>query len=161
MKFRNLRIAWSVGWGLLAVLLCMLWVRSHSIYDAIGWHSKTSMYYSLSSQYGHITFVKGYSPIITTAGVNYSIGHKALEPFVGSPSEPELSSLLGLRWYCSHGVRAFREFILALPHWLVLLFTIVVAAAPWLRWRFRLRTLFIATTLVAVMLGLIVYAVRR
>src|SRR5262245_44068012 len=29
MKFRKLRIAWSVTWALLAVLLCVLWVRSH------------------------------------------------------------------------------------------------------------------------------------
>jgi hypothetical protein len=30
MRFRNLRIAWSVAWGLLAVLLIVLWVRSSS-----------------------------------------------------------------------------------------------------------------------------------
>ena len=29
VKFRKLRIAWSVGWGLVAVLLCVLWVRSY------------------------------------------------------------------------------------------------------------------------------------
>ena len=38
-----------------------------------------------------------------------------------------------------------------------------LAAAPWIRWsrRFSLRTLLIATTLVAVVLGLIVYAARQ
>ena len=29
MRFRKLRIAWSVAWGVLAVLLCVLWVRSY------------------------------------------------------------------------------------------------------------------------------------
>lgn len=29
MKYRKLRIAWSVAWGVVAVSLCMLWVRSH------------------------------------------------------------------------------------------------------------------------------------
>ena len=29
MKYRKLRIAWSVAWGLLAVLLFVLWVRSY------------------------------------------------------------------------------------------------------------------------------------
>jgi hypothetical protein len=29
MRFRKLRIAWSVGWGLLGVLLIVLWVRSY------------------------------------------------------------------------------------------------------------------------------------
>jgi hypothetical protein len=36
-----------------------------------------------------------------------------------------------------------------------------IAAVPWIRWRFRLRTLLIATTLVAVVLGLVLYAVRN
>ena len=35
-----------------------------------------------------------------------------------------------------------------------------LAVAPWLRWRFTLRTLLIATTLVAVVLGLIVAVLR-
>jgi hypothetical protein len=30
MKYRKLRIAWSVAWGVVAVLLCMLWVRSYT-----------------------------------------------------------------------------------------------------------------------------------
>ena len=29
MKFRKLRIAWSVAWGAVAVLLCALWVRNY------------------------------------------------------------------------------------------------------------------------------------
>src|SRR5690349_16362953 len=35
MKYRKRRIAWSVVWGLLAVLLCVLWVRSYLMSD--GW----------------------------------------------------------------------------------------------------------------------------
>jgi hypothetical protein len=30
MRFRKLRIAWSVGWGIACVLLIVLWVRSYS-----------------------------------------------------------------------------------------------------------------------------------
>jgi hypothetical protein len=33
MRFRKLRIAWSVGWSLLAVLLIALWVRSYRHWD--------------------------------------------------------------------------------------------------------------------------------
>ena len=29
MRFRKLRIVWSVAWGMVAVLLCVLWVRSY------------------------------------------------------------------------------------------------------------------------------------
>ncbi len=37
MRFRKLRIAWSVVWGLAAVLLIALWVRSYDTDDhAVG-----------------------------------------------------------------------------------------------------------------------------
>ena len=48
---------------------------------------------------------------------------------------------------------------IVMPYWLLLFFTLAVAAAPRIR-RFSLRTLLIATTLVAVVLGLIVAALR-
>ena len=36
MRYRKLRIAWSVGWGVVAVLLCVLWVRSYRWIDEVG-----------------------------------------------------------------------------------------------------------------------------
>ena len=52
--------------------------------------------------------------------------------------------------------------VVLLPHWFDITVSsdFLIAAAPWLRWRFSLRTLLIATTLVAVVLGLIVWAAR-
>ena len=46
-----------------------------------------------------------------------------------------------------------------LPHWLPAMIVAAIGTAPWLPWfsRFSLRTLLIATTLVAVVLGLIVW----
>ena len=43
------------------------------------------------------------------------------------------------------------------PYWLLILSTAAITITPWLRWptRFSLRTLLIATTLVALLLGLI------
>jgi hypothetical protein len=51
-----------------------------------------------------------------------------------------------------------------LPHWAVVVFFGSLAILPWMphvRWRFSLRTLLIATTLVAVVLGLAVYAAGK
>jgi hypothetical protein len=48
------------------------------------------------------------------------------------------------------------------PLWCMVLIPAALGVGPWLsflRWRFSLRTLLIATTLIAVVLGLIVYAV--
>jgi hypothetical protein len=51
MKFRKLRIAWSVGWGLLAVLLVVLWVRSYSHRE--GWiHQTSGKHFQVISQLG-------------------------------------------------------------------------------------------------------------
>jgi hypothetical protein len=48
--------------------------------------------------------------------------------------------------------------VIQFPDWLPLMFCTAAAIGPWLRWRFSLRTLLIATTLIAVVLGLAVYA---
>src|SRR3954447_9768164 len=37
LKYRKLRIAWSVFWGLTCVLLVVLWVRSYWCEDVLGW----------------------------------------------------------------------------------------------------------------------------
>ena len=54
--------------------------------------------------------------------------------------------------------------ILFVPSWFPVLLSATLAAVtfPWKRlsWRFTLRTLLVATTLVAVLLGLIVWATR-
>ncbi len=42
------------------------------------------------------------------------------------------------------------------PYWFPVVITTAFAAAPWVRWRFSIRTVLIATTLVAVVLGAIV-----
>jgi hypothetical protein len=46
------------------------------------------------------------------------------------------------------------------PYWFLILMSILFGTAPWVLRRFSLRTLLIATTLVAVVLGLIAYAAR-
>jgi hypothetical protein len=51
-------------------------------------------------------------------------------------------------------------FHIVVVHWVPVITALVFAVLPWIRWHFRLRTMLIATTLVAVVLGLIVYAVR-
>lgn len=51
---------------------------------------------------------------------------------------------------------------LVIPYWFPTFLCGIAVAAPWIaeRWRFRLRSLLIATTLVAVVLGVIVVFAR-
>ena len=87
MRFRKLRIAWSVGWGFLAVLLIVLWVR-----DYLDTRLVASLPYAF--------------PLLGAAGL-------AIAPWATGPT------------------------------------------------RFSLRTLLIATTLLAMLLGLAVWAASR
>jgi hypothetical protein len=50
-----------------------------------------------------------------------------------------------------------------MPHWFLLLVASSIAILPWVGWStsFSLRTLLIATTLVAVVLGFVVYAIGQ
>lgn len=83
MKYRKLQIAWSVVWGLLAVLLIVLWIANY----------------------------------------------------------PGNSHVFG-------------------EYWMPLLIVFTLALASWVRLRFRMDSLLIATTLVAIVLGLVVYCSR-
>jgi len=56
MKYRKLRIVWSVVWGIAAVLLCVLWMRSYwvAVYARHEVDKKPlkSQVFSISSDYG-------------------------------------------------------------------------------------------------------------
>jgi hypothetical protein len=62
------------------------------------------------------------------------------------------STALGIQWTCVGG------FGLVIPGWMPVVFIGALATIPWIPWscHFSLRTLLIATTVVAVGLGLIV-----
>src|SRR3982751_549666 len=140
MTFRNLRVAWSVFCGLACILLIVLWVRSYWWVD-IANHSQ----YSLTSMQGKLC-------------VNESFD------VLGNPvTRPASFTLVNRFWgsaFETSGLTIRRRGTgLAIPYWSLLLPMAALAGITWIRWRFTLRTLLIATTLVAVVLGAIVYAV--
>jgi len=49
------------------------------------------------------------------------------------------------------------------PHWFAILTFATLSVVPWIRWRtrFSIRALLIGTTLIAVALGIVVYALRK
>src|SRR3954471_20686925 len=151
MRFRKLRIAWSVMWGVAAVLLVVLWVRSYWWYDIRGYYSPVGSL-SLESQHGK---VKVYT----------AIGHARGGGFVGGTvydkdnrNGPRLE-----RWGFSHSLLQPFDLYMAMPHWLPILLLATSGVVPWIRWinwRFSLRSLLIVTTLVAIVLGLIVWVAK-
>ena len=87
----------------------------------------------------------------TTKYINVSSDAGQLSLGVG-----DLPGVMPGYWRGKPGVYVGGQFVM--PHLLLLLGTAVLSALPWLPWRFSLRTLLIATTLVAVVLGIIVAA---
>jgi hypothetical protein len=146
MRFRKLRIAWSVGCVIACVLLIVFWVRSY-------WWADTA-----SNLLGHYLFSLHGNVVIDDAiGFEFADG-KAVY-FGAGPIGPFFTMSFPLA-----NVAALREGSgVAVPYWTLILPFAVLAATAWLRQlprRFTVRTLLITTTLVAVVLGLAVYASR-
>jgi hypothetical protein len=133
MRFRKLRIAWSVACGIACVLPIALWVRSYS----------------------------GSSKPLTEVG-SYTL--RVTQGMLRAEStcvvhHPDRIDRLGIHnAYWTHSNWTSQK-----PLWCILPFLVMTAWAPWIRWsnHFSLRTLLITTTLIAVGLGLAVYAARK
>jgi hypothetical protein len=151
MRFRKLRIAWSVVWGIVAVLLIVLWVRSYWCFDTCSVCFDGNRGHWLGSIAGEIRYGR---PIDASGahGLRWQTYDEPVNEWL--QHESPRNSVFGFRWGKSpqgpHGCPI-------VPHWFPVLFFGLIAAAPWLPRRFTLSTLLIATTLVAVVLGLFVW----
>jgi hypothetical protein len=145
MRYRKLRIAWCIG-GLAVVLLTAFWVWNCSYSFAIYKRSPTKMV-GLTSYCGGLTAFR-----VTWEG-----------KWIGKQEAD------GWHFHTTHEVKrpsfllfllpsVDRQYIL-IPTWCLIVLSIAVAVVP-IHWRFSLRTLLIATTLIAVVLDLIVWMSR-
>src|SRR5690349_11539809 len=139
MSFRKLRIAWSVGCGIVCLLLIVFWVRSYWWRDLLSGHT-ANRWFVIESVSGHVAFMSQND----AAGISTTWSFGSWGPH---------TQRFGLRL----------NYDLALRYWSFVVSFALLAVTPWLavlrskpsqsRWRFSLRTLLIATTLVAVLLG--------
>ena len=152
MKYRKLRIAWSVACGIASMLLMALWVRSYLWADYLKAPYPKGRDLVVVSRSGQLEVELYY---LTAGELSYwqfdRLGPSELMELDG---EPSLSGLgFKLYWGVPSGI--------VVPLWFLVFFSVSLAGLPWIRLskRFSLRTLLIATTLVAIMLGLIVAVV--
>jgi hypothetical protein len=149
MRYRKLRIAWSVAWGVVCALLVVLWVRSSHHAESIYIPVAGSYEFSCYSEYGSVQF-----DIIDYGTGEFALDSEEIEPMGYVPPGQ------GFWWYLGFAVDSWPGgSVVMLPYWLICGVSVCIVIAPWIRLsnRFSLRTLLIATTLVAVMLGLIVW----
>jgi hypothetical protein len=150
MKYRNLRIAWSVVWGVAAVLLVVLWVRSYWWADLLGYRIGQT-YVAAGSGRG-IAFFRW-----TTFQPSVTVGNKVGWELSEGPTGTIDSSLKPLEWSLDTNPAAAFGFFISVPCWFCVACSAALSFVALNRYRFSLRTLLIATTLVAIMLGLIVW----
>jgi hypothetical protein len=158
LKYRKLRIAWSMGWGIVAVLLIALWMRSYSLLD--------DATYTISDGAGY-KFISLKDEILATRYP--SLGDAVTQGWYHRTGTTEgiatLSKHRSFKFLCfAFGVSDGWPYLIVVPTWFTVGLASSFAIAPWitwLRWRFSLRTLLIATTLVAIALTLVVYTARN
>ena len=142
MRFRNLRIAFSSTCGIACVLLIGLWVRSYTWHDYVKRLNGNSM--------SELSVLTGSIEVSRAGPFPDSNYRTERHSFRANGSRPDFL------WDTSGGLWRIR-----FPIWLLIVVCSTMTAIPWISWRFSLRTLLIATTLVAVVLGLIVALVNR
>src|SRR4051794_27557103 len=59
LRFRKLRITWSMFWGLACVLLVVLWTRSHFQRDSLSWTVGSTGELQIASFRGGVTLFSG------------------------------------------------------------------------------------------------------
>jgi hypothetical protein len=159
MRFRKLRIACSVACALACVLLIASWVRSYWVQYRLMYPTTGQAVIEVDSAAG-IVWVQEYD-VFPGVKWNRALYQFKLDgQFLAVVNEVRQKTFLGFARFGTNSVISERTTVV--PYWFLVLVSASLVYAPWLPWssRFGLRTLLIATTLVAVILGAIVYAVR-
>ena len=159
--FGRWRLATSAFFALVTVALCVLWVRSY-FFGEIWEVRTTSDLYQVHSKVGRIAFWQqspNPGPHSQLLLDELSLGRSFSSFEVKNPSWERLGERgrLGFEFYGDRNARR-----IVVPFWFLVCVPIGLAIVPWsfgVR-RFSLRTLLITTTMLAVTLGVAVWAAR-
>ena len=151
---RYLRIAFSATCLIACVLLIVLWVRSYWVWDVV-YRRSPNVATDIGASSGTVYFVR-LDNLISTGRIYEAHGWE----YAGDkPNPTEVGPKL--QFTIDHLATSRIGVVnVHLPYWLVALSSAVLATLPWLPGRYSLRTLLIATTLVALVLGMIVWSIR-
>jgi hypothetical protein len=151
---RKLRVAFSVVCGTIGLLLVSLWVRSYFSSVFVVGHFFYRGALIAESSHGRVTLGYRHGALLSNgvSGSHWGIHYKSLDEW--QPFDPPMSARPAFGLSKS---QAF-DFVI-LPYWFFTLGSVIAIAGLWsFTRRFSLRSLLIATTLIAVILGLAVLA---
>jgi hypothetical protein len=151
---RYLRFAAAGFFALLTLALIGLWVRSHYRLDMIHSPIVGSKSFSWASNCGAAIWSVYNRPSAIDGPTRWTFYSERSDPIVRPQGETGVLSGLGFAF-----ARSGRWTAIALPHWFLAASSLGLAAlfAFKRNWRFTIRTLLVATTLVAAGLGIGVY----
>jgi hypothetical protein len=157
---RNIRIGVSTCFAVMAAVLALLWLRSYWWVDAVTVPIFSRTAIAFDSGRGYLTTRRfDYSRAPISQRAKFTRTSTAIdESFLRQGSPTGQRFVLPYRFVWRFGG-------LTQPLWAPLVVCLCVAVAPWLRQlaiptRYSIRSLLIITTLVALALGLAVWAVR-
>jgi hypothetical protein len=143
MSRRKLRIVWSAAWCIAGLLLAALWVRSMTACDVISKSSGTSRFVALASHRGTLYFLSPNTEIY-------------LEPDRPKTQGWHVEQFDDGRWTEIWAAIFKAHSYAIMPHGFAAAAALTGALLAWLPWRYSLRTMLIAMTLVALALGALV-----
>jgi hypothetical protein len=151
MRYRKLRITWTVFCGIACVLLIVLWVRSYWWVDTMDYESAITTV-SIDPSWGTTSIMLN-SSSYRTLRTGWHFERNA----IGSFEKPDVT-LFGFCWIwqSEDGI-----FVAGVPHWLSASAVGAFCYLPWMHWRFSRRALLIGTTLIAVLLALEIGAAKK
>jgi hypothetical protein len=150
---RFLRIAVTALSLTACVLMIALWVRSYWVQDIVTVRPAATRTLTLDSFMGRMELTTEPRVLRRFAIVThweYDEVPPSTDYTFGFRRKYVVNDDGALGWLRGH------RYTVAFPHWLFITTMATLVAIPWLRWRFSLRALLIATALIAVALGLIV-----
>jgi hypothetical protein len=147
-----LRIAASVACLVACGLLTALWVRSYWRFDSL-WRVTGSRFPNKDLITAYCSNKGSVSRhLVYRDRGSFARGWRLIcRSNVDVPSE-----WVGHTIYVQHGLISSPNNVpVHIPHWSLVALVAALAAAPWMSWRFSLRTLLLATAAVAVMLWIL------
>jgi hypothetical protein len=152
MRFRKLRIAWSAACSLVCALLVVLWARSYWAVDEVHCPLKSPAMLIVHSFEGRLSLYAGERIPYRSGWFPSGWGRDSTSIRDVAPTRTPQTS-----WAFHSDI--YGQYV-TFPHWLptFALGAIALLCSACLPERFSLRTLLIATTLVAMALGLAVWA---
>jgi hypothetical protein len=158
MTYRKLRITWSVSWGVIAVLLIVLWARSYWQVEHINWNSPKSCF-GTSIYPGEVTLEYVNGGILMPMGWSRVVFPNDGDDSTEEGEDGEPKTIFGFAWHTDdYSVTVY------IPFWFLTLTCFACTwygiASPPIGKRFSLRILLIAMTLGCIGLGLVVWLTR-